>query len=317
MVGSLKGVVSQLSVVQGQRRQRADSILIIDSEDGLAPGRSRGRLYALIELSGLVAPPPELRRKLQDIVKREFYGSTGSIASSLEQAIVQINGHLYAFNRDSMREHRQGGGVTLAVLRGSDLYIAQGGPAAAYLSQDNRVTRYPQYSPWLDESVDAKPADGSPRFLGASRQIKVELFHGQVQPGDCLRAGRADPGPDCLAGPGARSADRAATRPTSAEYLADLVGTGEDIAMAVVQFESDAPGFGATVSERIRSGAASAGPTAAPGRKAGRRWPDGRLRCGQGRPLAVDPAAGDRLAEMGRPGAGRAGGLAGAGGRGC
>ncbi len=247
MVASLKGVVGQLSVVQGVRRPRADSILVIDSEDELAPGQSRGKLYALIELSGLVAPPSQLRQDLQAIIKREFFGSTGSIASSLEQAITQINGHLYTFNRDSMRENRQGGGVTLAVLRGSDLYVAQGGPAATYLSQDGHVARYPEYSPWLDEAVDANLEEGPPRFLGASRQVNVEVFQGQVQPGDCLVLAELILGQIASQEQieGALTCDDAAT---SAHYLADLVG-GEDISVAVIQFGGgvdvlDVPAFG-------------------------------------------------------------------------
>lgn len=231
---SLKGVVGQLSVVEGVRYPQADNILVVEPESSPTLARGEARLYAVVELSGLVPPPPELRQELLDAVKEEFYQSTGSISAALQQAVRRANDALYEFNLDSERDDRQGGGVTCAALRGTDLYVAQGGPAVTYVCQGGQVTRYPQYSPWLDEEEDG---DASPRPLGASRQLQVDLAHVQLRPGDYVILADSLLGqmvsPKLVAAAVALGDVRQA-----AERLADWM-EGEDVSVAVIKAQAE------------------------------------------------------------------------------
>lgn len=235
MAVPLRCVVGQLSVVESIRHPEAENVLVV--EPGSFPGSTRDDfgLYALVELSGLVLPPPDLQQSLLDILKEEFYQSSGSVSASLQQAVMEINQALYDFNLESVREDRQGGGLTCIALRGSDLYIAQGGPAVAYLIEPDRVSRFPEYSPWFD---DDDSEDIAARPLGASRQFKSELEHCQLQAGDFIVLSES-----ILGQTASTEQIEDAMFPgdvnLTTERLADLAVEGDDISFVVIEVQPE------------------------------------------------------------------------------
>ena len=181
MAVSLRYVVGQLSVVDEVRRSHADNILAVPPRSFPASPRSGFGLYALLELSGLVPPPPELKQHLLSVVQSLFYESSGSVSLSLQQAVAQVNEALFDYNLNSVREERQGGGITCVAIRDDEIYLVQGGPAVAYVGGGGHIVRFPTHSPWFDGDV---PEDALPRPLGASRQIASDISHGQLRAGN-------------------------------------------------------------------------------------------------------------------------------------
>jgi hypothetical protein len=86
-------------------------------------------------------------------------------------------------NRNSLPGEQQTAGISCAVLRGNDLFIAQAGPAAVYLTHEDQLVRYPDRSPWLDD-VRSEELNVAP--LGTRRDVHINLFHTPVSRGDVV-----------------------------------------------------------------------------------------------------------------------------------
>jgi hypothetical protein len=191
---SMKTAVGQMGVAGGHAFGEANNILIDERRAALpgAQGRDRGSLYILVEV--LTQPPgmepASLAAQLAGVVHQSFYGRRGSVTAGLQQAVREANHLLFEDNRNNLPGERQTAGISVAVLRDGDLFLAQAGPAAALISQGGRVARYPEESPWLDgPAAPAVPAVVGPDEqqaspLGDRSDVDVALSHVQVQPGD-------------------------------------------------------------------------------------------------------------------------------------
>jgi hypothetical protein len=115
------------------------------------------------------------------VIRRTYYGQKGSVTAGLRQAVHQANETLLEENRNSLPGEQRAAGVSCAVLRGDDLFVAQAGPALIYLLHQGQESRYPDRSPWLDgfppEEVDAAA-------LGERHELNVDLYHSQISSGD-------------------------------------------------------------------------------------------------------------------------------------
>jgi len=181
--------------------------------------------------------------QLLNVLQNEFYGSSGSVALSLQNAIAQVNQALYDFNLEQERNERQGGGLTCIVLRGADLYLAQGGPTVAYLVAQGRTHRFPDRSPWLDEDFDDEETP-APRPLGATRQFTPEITHRQVSAGDFVVLAESLLGQTVSLEQVEQAVFPGDVRLT-AERLADLLEGEDNFSVAVVEMR------GATIPSRI------------------------------------------------------------------
>ena len=231
---SLRYNVGQLSVVEGARYPDTQNILAIQPDSFPESTRSDFGLFALIELSGLVPPPADLQEHLLSVLADEFYQSSGSVSLGLQQAILRANEELYEFNVNSVRDDRQGGGVTCIALRDAEFYIAQGGPALAYLVETDHAVRFPKESPWFDDDV---PEDLDDRPLGASRNIKPVLSHRQFRAGDVIILSESILGqsvPVSQIEEAVSPGDIALT----GQRIADLIGE-DDISLAVIEIQPD------------------------------------------------------------------------------
>jgi hypothetical protein len=136
-----------------------------------------------MEVTGPAAERDIVTSRLAAKVHDAYYEWRGSITAGLQHALREANNWLFEENRNSLPGEQWAAGASCAVLRDTDLFVAQAGPAAAFLAQEEEVQRFPDVSPWLD---GLPPAEMDAAALGERRDLNVVLFHSQVQPGDAL-----------------------------------------------------------------------------------------------------------------------------------
>jgi hypothetical protein len=139
-------------------------------------------LYVLVEAAGVARN--ETERKLVDLLMAEYDKAPGGITAGMRQAITAANSRLYAQNQKSLPENRAAAGVTLAVIRESDVFVAQAGPALAYVLHQDTFQRMPLDSPWLSP----ERAGSFPHMipLGKRPEVDPDLFHSPLQKGDAM-----------------------------------------------------------------------------------------------------------------------------------
>jgi hypothetical protein len=102
------------------------------------------------------------------------------VTAATRAAISAINSRLLDTNR-LLGADAVSGGLSCAVLRGSELYVAQSGPGQVIILHANAVERFP------DVSREFRP-------LGLGQMADVQYFHTTVAPADYLLLTRAAPG---------------------------------------------------------------------------------------------------------------------------
>lgn len=147
--------------------------------------RGRGNLYICLDVSGEVEGHSEIERSLIEVIRDTYATSRGSISFALSEALRAANTHLYESNRQVAREMRRMAGVSAVVLRGSDLYIAQAGPAVVYVEASERLARYPAESDWFVEDAPLIAPQGTASApLGVRREFASDLAHTSVRAAD-------------------------------------------------------------------------------------------------------------------------------------
>ncbi|MBN1659225.1 MAG: hypothetical protein JXA93_12525 [Anaerolineae bacterium] len=179
----VKTTVGQVALRGGSRDAQAHGILADERATRLSRGRSRGNLYVIVEVGGAIRDRDVRERELAEIVRDVYYAQRGSVTAGLQQALRRVNTTIFTENRDSLPGERRTAGISCAVLRHDDLFIAQAGPTAIFIERDGQVERYPDVSPWLDgvprEEVDAWA-------LGERHDINIALAHTTVRQGDTI-----------------------------------------------------------------------------------------------------------------------------------
>jgi hypothetical protein len=231
----VKTTVGQLALMGGGWYDQSANILVDEPGSFLGIGRERGNLYVVLEISGPAIGQDIVAGQLTQAVRRAYQGWRGSITAGLRQAVRTANELLLEENRNSLPGEQRLGGVSCAVLRDDDLFIAQLGPAAVYLLGEGEGTRFPDTSPWLD---DIPPEEMDAARLGERHDANVDLFHSKVSLGDTVlmadsemaRCLAAEAWPDILAGN------------TVVDVLKDLMATsgGRDLSALVVRLGEEA-----------------------------------------------------------------------------
>lgn len=175
--------VGQIALAGGGRVDEASGILVEERASRGGRGRSRDRFYVLAEVAGPPATRHGVARQIARTVCDEYFSQPGSVTAGLQRALARANAELLEENRNSLPTERRTAGVTCAVLREQDLFLAQAGPAAAFVAREGQVTRYPDVSPWLD-GIPPEEMDGA--ALGERRDLRPALFHAEVAAGDSL-----------------------------------------------------------------------------------------------------------------------------------
>jgi hypothetical protein len=147
--------------------------------------RGRGNLYICLDISGDIEGRGELERALVEVIRDTYAESRGSVSFGLSEALRAANAYLYDNNRQVQRELRRMAGVSAVVLRGSDLYICQAGPAVVYVEASEKLARFPAESDWFTEDAPLfAPQGAASAPLGIRREFAADLAHTAVSIGD-------------------------------------------------------------------------------------------------------------------------------------
>jgi len=170
-----------VSVQGGDFSGRHGSILVDERASRSARARRRGNLYALLEVTGPALGRDVIAGQLLEAVQATYYAGQGSITAGLQQAVHEVNDRLVSENRDSLSSEQRSAGISCAILRDNDLFVAQAGPAVVYLLREGTLTRFPEIYPTYD---DTAPEEVGAAPLGVQRDVNVALFHTPVNDGD-------------------------------------------------------------------------------------------------------------------------------------
>ncbi|HEY8173583.1 MAG TPA: hypothetical protein VIH21_10905, partial [Dehalococcoidia bacterium] len=137
------------------------------------PDEDPDELYVLIEPA--VAASAEYTSQLVDVISTLYGRDPLSLTGALVRSLRAAHEHLRDWNRKSLPEHRVGAGASCLALRGSEAYLAQCGPALAYvLSSSGEMQRIEP------EQRDFEHA------LGIDDQFDAALKRIPLAPGDLV-----------------------------------------------------------------------------------------------------------------------------------
>ncbi len=195
MIGvKVQVATAQLSIMDGAWQESPDNIAAFDEASLFGEGLARGSLYIVTEVAGESEGRDVLARELVETVRREYATSRGSISLALTQAMRAANEFFFATNANLPPDARRIAGMTAAILRDDELFIAQAGPGMVCLMRGEELQRYPETSSWFmaDESAVAEWlasrdfATPGAVPIGLRRTYTPDLFHASMQSGDTI-----------------------------------------------------------------------------------------------------------------------------------
>ncbi len=177
-------IANQLELSGGTRRDRGECLL--EAEQTIPPPviQKRGALYILTETETMVAGQPrpgdiDLCREAQEIILHEYYNSsvTATITSSLRHALEKANQALFNRNSAVLPPERRGLGITLALIRGGELYTAQLPPTQAYLIHQDEI----RYLPNPTDPAQGRPTGPRPVVARTGTDAQATLPQPRAQ----------------------------------------------------------------------------------------------------------------------------------------
>ena len=177
-------ITQALHLQAGIRQEPPATVGVFDTRSRLRR-QDLGTLFVLVELMGDGPEHAQVARELVETVRQVYLGRRGSITRRLRTALQAVHRRLAELNRETPGTHWEAG-VTAAVLLGDELYLAQAGPALAYLVQPGMLEHFPQDSPWLRTLPTEDSWLGTWLPLGRADEVVVHLDYRQVAPGYAL-----------------------------------------------------------------------------------------------------------------------------------
>jgi sugar lactone lactonase YvrE len=225
MGDSLSTTVVQFSSSGGRTQARAANVRAVEPAANL-PGSERGNLYLLIEVTGSGGSHAALYRQMLSAAQAAFYEASGGQSAALIRAVRAAHSVLARAN-EALPEADWRAGMSCAVMQGSDLIIAQAGPALIMMGHPKTIDQYP---------AQAGPAGVA---LGGPERPEVELYRTTVEPGGMLMLAQSDwlttVPPEALAAVAAAENPRLAS-----DYLTQLAGDA-DLSALLVAFSLAIP----------------------------------------------------------------------------
>lgn len=187
-------VTAQLCIVDGAWQEAPDNLACFERSASALFGEeiARGSLYLVAEVWGEPDGRDALAREMLETVRREYAASRGtrSVSLALTQALRAANDFFFSTNADLPPEARRIAGITAAVLRDDELFIAQAGPGLACLVRGRELQRFPATSAWFiadDRTIfDDEFTTPGAVPLGKRRAYTPDLFHATLQPGNVV-----------------------------------------------------------------------------------------------------------------------------------
>ncbi|RRR75239.1 MAG: hypothetical protein EI684_05230 [Candidatus Viridilinea halotolerans] len=169
-------LTAQLALVGGISQEQSDLITLVEPTTPASPAGRKGRIYLLVEANSDSPHALAACRLVSRMMLQGFYSdSSYSLTSSLRLAIRIANKALYEQNFKLPDEQRVCVGLSCAILRDNDLFLAQVPPTQAYLLAEGRLRALPAHPSWDPAHVSVAPFARS-GALGASLFIEPELY---------------------------------------------------------------------------------------------------------------------------------------------
>jgi hypothetical protein len=164
-------IVGELTLSNGQRQTDAHHLALITPPRRAHADRRPETLLVFLDLGEQGAAG--LAGAMLANLEGAYWHCAGPVTTALRQAIAAANDHLREENRLVAVSQRRRAGLVCAVVREDDLYLAQIGPAKAWLASGEQVTKFPQ------AVRDQLP-------LGVTSGLDIRYTHSRLNPGDCL-----------------------------------------------------------------------------------------------------------------------------------
>lgn len=182
----LESRVRQISLVDGNVQSSSDLISITIPSSPLAPQAPKGSLYILVEPDTLVSHSRQACLLALRTIQRAFYDeTTSSITAAMRRAIASANKVVYEENIPQPAGQRATVGLTMAVIKDVDLYVAQVQPAQAYVLSQGALRAFPAHPSWDPAHVSVAPFNRA-GALGASLFIEPEFYRCTMRAGETL-----------------------------------------------------------------------------------------------------------------------------------
>ncbi|MFQ5407116.1 MAG: hypothetical protein ACE5FI_01685, partial [Anaerolineales bacterium] len=138
-----------------------------------ARGRSRDQLLLNLYLKADNGSDETDVEALLDLAARHFFGTPGTVTKAFRALYNAVSATLLKINQASPRGAPVTAGLSCAVWRGEELYLAQAGPGSAFVVQRASAEQFPE-------------AAHAIRPLGMSNNPDVQFFHTTLTEGDLL-----------------------------------------------------------------------------------------------------------------------------------
>ncbi|MGC8872977.1 MAG: hypothetical protein ACP5SI_00835 [Chloroflexia bacterium] len=182
----LKASSGQFGLIGGICRTTSDSILVVEPGPTSLRERRKGSLYLVAEpsLEG-VRSALVLRQVLTEVSQAYYDCPSPSITTCLNRAIQQANRSLLQRNLEVSAHEKLTVGITCAVVRESEVFLAQVLPGQAYLVHQGRLMAFPLNPSWSPETATL-PTVTRLLALGWEEEVRPEFFHSPLAAGDVL-----------------------------------------------------------------------------------------------------------------------------------
>jgi hypothetical protein len=176
----------QLSLIGGTRGDASDQIMLVEPGSPLASEARRGRLYVVVERADQPAQSSAIGQLVIRTLRKAFYSDvSSSVTAALRTALRAANKALYEYNVGQPAQQRALIGITCAVLKDHDLYVAQVAPAQCYIVGQGRLRALPTPTAWGPARIGG--ASTLPvKPLGMSLFVEPELYRASLSLGDRL-----------------------------------------------------------------------------------------------------------------------------------
>lgn len=175
---TLQAIIRQLNIIDGvvQQQGAVPGLTVQSAPSGSLRSRQKDKLFVHLTLDVDHDEGSGLYNLLSTTIINRFYTTGGSVTAALRDAVKACNEALIA-NNARPNTTRAEGALVCAVLRGSEIFIAQLGDVFAIVGHNFGVERLPT----------TQPSQDTP--LGRQVSVDIRYFHNWVQDGDTVLLG--------------------------------------------------------------------------------------------------------------------------------
>jgi hypothetical protein len=171
--------MGKLALLNGVRQERVVNVAAAKPARAIFRKRKKETLYIILEVTGAAVGRDRIYREMIRIIGEEYFQVRGSVTTKLRQAIGSANSFLLQENLSALPHEQRAGGVTCAVLREGNVYIAQAGSTTAYVSYQGELSLFPETPIAELTTEEAAP-------LGSKRGLPISFYRSKVGMGDVI-----------------------------------------------------------------------------------------------------------------------------------